>query len=70
MQILKQTTHTEMCEKKVTLPTELVVLQRERSITSLSYYGRHGDLPGSEVTVVLLAVVSLLNVECCVFAGC
>lgn len=59
MQILKQT---------VTLPTELMVLQRERGFTSLSHDGRHGNLPDSEVTVLLLAVVFLLDVECCIFA--
>lgn len=48
--------------------TELVVLQRERGISAL-HNGCHGDLPDSEVTVMLLVLFFLLDVKFCISAG-
>lgn len=51
------------------LHTEVVVLQRQRGVTSLTHDGRHCDLPDSEVTVLLLVLLFLLDVQRCFSAG-
>lgn len=51
------------------LHTEVVVLQRQRGVTSFTHDGRHCDLPDSEVTVLLLVLLFLLDVQCCFSAG-
>lgn len=47
-------------------PTELVVLQHERS---LAHHGGHRDLPGGELAEVLLVLLPLLGVQRCFSAG-
>lgn len=49
-------------------PTELVVLQRQRDVTSLAHDSRHGDLSGGEVAVCPLVLLFLLDVQRCVSA--
>lgn len=46
-----------------TLPTELVVLKCECGVTSSTHYGCHGDLPDSQLTVVLEVLLNLLDVQ-------
>lgn len=70
MQIFRHTTSNAHAHGNVqTLPTQLVVLQRERGVTSFTHNGRHGDLPDSEVTVLLLGLLFLLDVQRRVSAG-
>ena len=70
MQIFKHKTSYTQTKKNVQrLPTKLVVLQRERSVTSCAHNSRHGDLPDREVTVLLLVLLRLLDVQRCIFAG-